>query len=294
MTVLIVGCEGQVGRELMRTIPEGSSCVGVDLPDLDITDADAVRETFARVAPSLVVNVAAYTAVDLAESNREDAYAANERGARHLAAATRITGARMIHFSTDFVFDGSQPRPYAPGDEPNPLSVYGASKLAGEAAVSEELGEAGIILRTSWVYSAHGRNFAKTMLGLFREGREVSVVYDQVGTPTAAHDLARVVWRLATIESDLEERILHVTNTGVCSWYDFAVAIGEIGVEEGILATPPSVDPILSEQFPTAAARPSYSVLDTSRTWELVGYRLPYWRSALEVVLPQLSEPSNA
>lgn len=293
MTVLVVGCQGQVGRDLVQSVPADVECVGVDLPEFDITDAEAVRGLFARVAPRVVVNVAAYTAVDRAESEAEAAYAVNETGPSHLAAAAREAGARMIHFSTDFVFDGTRSSPYLPDDQPNPLGVYGASKLAGEVAVQDALGEDSLVLRTAWVYSRHGHNFAKTMLRLFSDGRDVRVVADQVGTPTAAHDLAGVVWSLVG-QRQWTSQTLHVTNSGVCSWYDFAVAVGKLGVEAGLLSDEPVVEPILTEGYPTPATRPAYSVLETSQTWELIGYRLPHWRSALKTVLRELAIASDA
>lgn len=286
MRVLLTGCGGQLGTELLETIPLDWEVRALDCPPLDIADREAVLAEAKSFAPDLVVNAAAYTDVDGAETDRETAFAVNGSGTGHLAEAAHACGARMIHVSTDFVFDGAKGRPNAPGDEPHPTGVYGESKLEGERRVSSALGERGVILRTAWLYALQGRNFVHTMLRLLAERGSVDVVSDQVGTPTWARGLARAVWAAAERES--VSGVHHWTDAGVASWYDFAVAIREEALAFGLLERAGTIRPVTSEAFPRPARRPSYSVLDKTATWEALGVEPVHWRAALREMLGEM------
>lgn len=282
--VLVVGAQGQLGCDLQRSAPVGATVTALSRKDLNISDAEAVFVAVSRLAPALVINAAAYTAVDKAETESEAAYAVNRDGAANLASASREAGCRLIHVSTDFVFDGAQSRPYRAGERTHPLGVYGASKLAGEQAVMEALGDEALILRTAWVYSAHGNNFVKTMLRLMGERDSLRVVADQVGTPTWARGLAEAIWRAAELGLT---GIHHWTDAGVASWYDFAVAIHEEALALGLLERSIAIHPISTADYPTSAKRPSYSVLDKTETWKALGYEAEHWRVALRKMLEE-------
>ena len=286
MKALITGAGGQLATELLASPPAGWSVEAISELDLDIRDADAVQRAVARSAPDLILNAAAYTAVDRAETEAELAWSVNRDGAANLARAAIRTGARIAHVSTDFVFDGNASRAYRPDDAPAPLGVYGASKLAGEIAVAAEAPRA-LILRTAWVYSPHGGNFLKTMLRVMASRGEVSVVADQIGTPTSATTLAAALWGLALAGAN---GIHHHTDAGVASWYDFAQAIGEDGHAAGLLASLPTVTPIATEDYPTPARRPAFSVLDKTSSWKLLGRPSPHWRIAMREVIDRLSD----
>jgi dTDP-4-dehydrorhamnose reductase len=287
--VLITGAAGQLGRELLRSVPEGVECIAATREILDIADAARVRAFVRRERPGLIINAAAYTAVDKAESEQELAAAINVNGAANLATACAENGSRLIHVSTDFVFDGTSSTPYLPDAPTSPLGEYGRSKLAGEQAVVAGLPSA-LIMRTAWVYSAFGGNFVKTMLRLMAEREELSVVADQVGTPTWARGLADALW-LAADQSDLQG-LYHWTDAGVCSWYDFAVAIAEEALEIGLLQRMPRIHPIPGSAYPTPAARPAFSVLDKNSTWAVLKTEGLHWRSQLRSMLKELKESS--
>ncbi|HLZ85447.1 MAG TPA: dTDP-4-dehydrorhamnose reductase [Caulobacteraceae bacterium] len=285
MKALVTGAGGQLASELVATPPDGWTVETISEIELDIRDAGAVRAAVMRSSPDLLLNAAAYTAVDRAESEPEIAWAVNRDGAANLARAAVEAGARIAHVSTDFVFDGQASRAYRPEDAPAPLGVYGASKLAGEVAVQEAAPNA-LILRTAWVYSPHGGNFLKTMLRLMAERGEVRVVADQIGTPTSATTLAEALWGLCGAGA---QGIHHHTDAGVASWYDFAQAIGEDGHAAGLLERAPRVLPIRTEDYPTPARRPAFSVLDKTSTWAILGRPSPHWRCALRAVLRRLA-----
>jgi dTDP-4-dehydrorhamnose reductase len=287
--VLITGAAGQLGRELLRSVPEGVECIAATREILNIADAAQVRAFVRRERPGLIINAAAYTAVDKAESEQELAAAINVNGAANLATACAENGSRLIHVSTDFVFDGTSSTPYLPDAPTSPLGEYGRSKLAGEQAVVAGLPSA-LIMRTAWVYSAFGGNFVKTMLRLMAEREELSVVADQVGTPTWARGLADALW-LAADQSDLQG-LYHWTDAGVCSWYDFAVAIAEEALEIGLLQRMPRIHPIPGSAYPTPAARPAFSVLDKNSTWAVLKTEGLHWRSQLRSMLKELKESS--
>ena len=291
MKVLIVGGTGQVGWELQRCKPSGVEVVALGSAELNIGNRDEVRQKVAQVKPQVVINVAAYTAVDRAEENQAKAVAVNDTGAGYLAAAASEVGAFMVQVSTDFIFDGESAHPYPPAASPNPLGVYGSTKLAGEQKVVEICGDDWAIVRTSWVYSCHGNNFVKTMLRLMAEREVLSVVDDQVGTPTWACSLAETLWLV--VEKHLTG-ILHWSDAGVASWYDFASAIMEEAVELGLLKNKIDVMPIAAVDYPTPAKRPAYCVLDKRDTWQQLGKRSNHWREALRLMLKQYKEMNCA
>jgi dTDP-4-dehydrorhamnose reductase len=279
--VLIAGAAGQLGRALAAAAPAGHVVKACTHAELDIAQEAAVRAAFAGFAPELVINAAAFTRVDDAERDPASAERANASGPAVLAAACRAAGARLTHVSTDFVFDGQQSHPYDIGARPAPLSVYGRSKLAGETAVLRELGEHGTVVRASWLYSAAG-GFAGRMLTLMASRPELRVVSDQMGAPTHAAGLAGVLWALSARRA---AGLWHWCDSGVASWYDFAVAIAEEALRLGLLPAAPAIVPIGSVDYPTAAARPAYSVLDKRATEQLLGVTAPHWRVALRATL---------
>lgn len=303
MKVVITGKDGQLGWELTRVFADlcsGFSQIGsdtelltYDASELDITDAEKVTQVLVTEKPKVVINAAAYTAVDKAESDTEMAYQVNADGAEHLANACAEIGAKLIHVSTDFVFNAQKNTPYEPTDSPDPLGVYGASKLEGEQRVSRILGEHACIVRTAWVYSVHGNNFVKTMLRLMAEKEQLGVVSDQVGTPTSAHGLAKAIWLLADSMLNPEQvldPVYHWSDLGTTSWYDFAVSIQELGLEHGLLEKAIPVNPIKASQYPTPAKRPAYSVLDTSAIRNALDIDGLHWRKALNFMIKELSK----
>lgn len=291
MKVLLIGATGQVGWELQRCQPAEAEVVALGSADLNICHREDVLKVVAENKPQVIINSAAYTAVDKAEEEREKAFAVNELGAGYLATAAAEVGAHLVHVSTDFIFDGESAHPYAPDAQAHPLGVYGASKLGGEKKIQETSGLDWTIVRTSWVYSCHGHNFVKTMLRLMAERQELSVVADQAGSPTWAHDLAKALW---TVVDKRSTGILHWSDAGVASWYDFAYAIMEEAVALGILEKEIEIVPIASSQYPTPAKRPSYSVLEKGDTWDTLGLRAQHWRVALREMLTQYKEMNCA
>jgi dTDP-4-dehydrorhamnose reductase len=285
MKTLILGANGQLGSELTKTAPSGVTIVACDRAALDITDVRAVSETFSAERPQLVINAAAYTAVDQAESEPELAQAVNAVGAGHVAAVAAAQGARLVHISTDFVFDGAASRPYSPDARTHPLSVYGKTKRDGEEAVRAAYPEA-IVLRTAWLYADGGKNFVSTMLRLMGEGKPLRVVADQVGSPTWARTLAEATWALGL--NLVASGIHHWTDAGIASWYDFAVAIQDEALSLGLLERPVTIEPIASSDYPTPARRPAYSVLDCHTTRELAGVNVRHWRHALKEMLTEV------
>lgn len=287
MKLIVTGAGGQVGRSLTSQAPSGVEVLGWGHKDLDITDANAVSESVRKHAPDVIINAAAYTAVDRAESEPDLARKINVDGARHLASAARAVGARLIHISTDFVFDGAASAPYKPDAPTNPLSVYGATKRDGELAVLAELPEQSVVLRTAWVYAADGANFVRTMLRVMKANGAVRVVADQVGTPTAARPLAEVLWQI--VAKPEISGIHHWTDAGVASWYDFAVAIAEEGAELGLVSGDVTVSPIATHEYPTPARRPGYSVLDKTSLLSH-GFVQLHWRKRLRTVLKEIAD----
>jgi dTDP-4-dehydrorhamnose reductase len=283
--VLITGAQGQVGSELQATAPAVWEVIPCGSGDLDITRSDVVDEFMGRERPALVIHAAAYTDVDRAEREVHQAEAVNAVGASNVATAAGAVGARMIYLSTDFVFDGSSGRPYLPDDIARPLGVYGRTKLAGERPVLEQRG--GLVVRTAWVYSASGRNFVRTMLTKMSTQESVAVVSDQVGTPTWARSLAEALWEAA--KQPQLTGIVHWTDAGVASWYDFAVAIQEEALAAGLLKRVVTIDPIRTIDLPRPARRPPYSVLDKTTGWAALGGPAAHWRANLRCLLEILA-----
>jgi dTDP-4-dehydrorhamnose reductase len=284
--VLILGA-GQVASAVAATKRGGHEVVAPARSALDIIDAAAVARTFEDVRPDWVVNAAAFTAVDLAEDQPAQAFAANDTAVAGLMRAAAHVGCRVLHLSTDFVFDGKSSRAYLSDDATHPLSVYGASKLGGERHVTGPGAAApGIVLRTSWVYAAAGKNFVLTMLRLMREKPQLAVVCDQIGAPTWASGLGRAIWGL--IEAHAAPGIYHWTDLGVASWYDFAVAIQDEALVRGLLSKSIPIVPISSSQYPTRATRPAFSVLDTSATRAAIQVPAEHWRHNLRAMLDEI------
>ncbi len=283
MKAIITGGRGQLGTCLQATAPDGVTVLALGSADLDITDRTAVEALFDAEKPDLVLNAAAYTAVDRAESEEAQARAVNTDAVGILADAARTHGARFVHVSTDFVFDGSAGTPYRPDAPTNPLSAYGRTKLGGELLAGPDA----LVVRTAWVYAPTGGNFVRTMLRLMGERPEVRVVADQIGTPTYAPALAETLWTLANRSVT---GIHHYTDAGVASWYDFAVAIQEEAVAAGLLNQTVPIVPIATADFPTPAHRPSYSVLDKASTYAATGRIAPHWRDNLRVMIRHIAQ----
>jgi dTDP-4-dehydrorhamnose reductase len=290
--VLITGAAGQLGIALQRTAPSGVGLLPVDLQQLDLTRSDAVEAFIALHQPAAIINCAAYTAVDRAESEPELAEAVNVRAAAALAASAHRHGVRLIQISTDFVFGGATSRPWQPDDATAPQSVYGRTKRDGEQVVLQTLGARALVIRTAWLYSEHGSNFVRTMLRLMRERDEVRVIADQIGTPTWAHSLAETLWSAIAMPS--VHGILHWTDSGVASWYDFAIAIQEEALTCGLLSRAVPVTPIASSEYPTPAVRPSFSVLDKSATIRALAMTPAHWRVNLRHMLAGLAASGRA
>ena len=297
----MLGANGQVGTELRRSLAplgevvaatrDGRLANGGSCEAADLDDAGSLAALVERIAPDVVANAAAHTAVDRAEDEPEAAMRANATAPAALAAACLEAGARLLHYSTDYVFDGTGDRPYRPGDPTNPLGVYGASKRAGELAI-EASGCRHLILRTAWVYAAHGHNFLRTMLRVGAERDELRVVADQVGTPTPAALIAdasaHVVRRLADLNAP-DRGTWHLTAAGSTTWHGFAEAIFDGAVSRGLLPRRPRVVPIATADYPTRAARPAYSVLDHSSLERDFSLSLPSWQDGLARVLDTLA-----
>ncbi|MEH6608349.1 MAG: dTDP-4-dehydrorhamnose reductase [Halioglobus sp.] len=289
---VIFGGSGQLGSELKASLPAAWTCEAPARVQLDIAaaDSDLLTSELRRLGPEAVINAAAYTAVDLAESEPEQAHLVNAVAPANLARVCADLDIRLIHISTDFVFDGTADQPYLPEHECNPIGVYGASKLAGERAVMAAHPEA-IIIRTSWLYSRFGANFVKTMLRLMAERESLAVVADQVGTPTWAAGLAQAAWSAA--EHPGLHGIYHWSDNGACSWYDFAVAIRDEALDLGLLTRAVEIKPIPGTDYPTPAARPAYSVLDKNSSWRDLEVPAVPWRQQLQRMLLDLQEHKN-
>lgn len=282
MRILITGADGQLGRSLQDTAPQGIELVPTDLHNLNLCDRATLRTGLHNHRPDAIINAAAYTAVDKAESEPEAARAVNAGAVGALADYCVESGTRLIHVSTDFVFAGDTNEPYRPEHAPRPASVYGQTKLSGEQLLADTECDARIV-RTSWVYSEHGNNFVKTMLHLGGKRDRLTVVNDQIGSPTYARNLATTLWRLLEVWPDA--RILHYADTGETSWHDFASAIFVEALAAKLLARAPELAPISTVDYGAPAPRPAYSVLDTALTRELLGIDPPPWREALKDML---------
>lgn len=286
MKVLVTGANGQLGYELQRTCPADIQLIATDFDTLDVTQFEQIDAFFEEHKPDVVINAAAYTAVDKAESEPVLADLINHQAVRMIAKVATRLGVRMIQISTDFVFDGTKSTPYTPYDHPAPSSVYGRTKYAGEYMLRTHQ-PYGLIIRTSWLYSSHGYNFVKTMLDLMASRESLNIVADQVGTPTWGKTLATTIW--STVQAPISGT-LHCSDNGVASWYDFAVAIQEEALSLGLLENKIPLHPIPSSAYPTPAARPHYSVMEKSDTEKHLGYSLPHWRESLRAMLTELKE----
>jgi len=286
MNVFITGTDnGQLHWELLRTQPSSVNLLTLQ-ERLDLTDQAKVRSELSRLSPDIIINAAAYTAVDKAESDVAGARAVNEEAVKTLAEVAKEIDAHLIHVSTDFVFGEGNGSPFTEDSSVDPVSVYGQTKLAGENILRRELPDASVVVRTAWVYSSHGANFVKTMLRLMHERGEVGVIADQIGSPTWARSLAEALWTAA------EKRAvgtMHWTGAGAGSWYDFAVAIAEEAQTLGLLDGDVTVNPLTTEQYPTPAARPHYSVLELTSTWDRLGIKAAHWREDLRNMLKELT-----
>ena len=284
-TVLVTGSGGQLGFELKRTVPEHITILAATRDALDISDAVAVNAFVETHKPVAIINAAAYTAVDKAEEEQTLAHSINAVGARNLAQAAADHEIKLLQISTDFVFDGMAHSPMSPNASCEPQGYYGQSKLAGELAIQEVLGNKAYIVRTAWLYSSHGNNFVKTMLRLMSDRESLGVIADQVGTPTWANGLAKSLWQALAVDAT---GLHHWTDAGVASWYDFAQAIMEEGVSLGLLEKPIVINPLTTVDYPTPASRPAYSVLDKTQTWEALGVAGEHWRVGLRQMMNEL------
>lgn len=285
MKVLLIGATGQLGWELVRTCPDTIELSALDCPEIDLCSRQSVDQCLRKVSPDCIINAAAYTAVDLAEQEEKAADLLNHQAVLELATLCEKNKIRLVHISTDFVFNGQHYRPYTPEDIPCPESVYGKSKLEGERAVEQVMNHRALIIRTAWLYSAHGKNFVKTLLNLMKEKDELKVIDEQVGSPTWAFGLARAIW--ASVERELTG-LFHWTDAGVASWYDFAVAIQEEALSAGLLTQAIPIFPVPTSEYPTPAKRPLYGVLDKRSMWQATGITPVHWRVQLRSMLKEL------
>ena len=285
MKILLAGSSGQLAQELQPILLSSGEVIAVDRTRLDLSRPESIRQAMAEIQPDLVVNAGAYTAVDKAESEPELANAVNGIAPGILAEECEKLGASLIHFSTDYVFDGSHGSAYLETDSTNPLGTYGKSKLAGEEAI-RKAGNRHIIIRTAWVYGNGGKgNFVKTMLRLGKEREEIRVVADQIGSPTWTGDLAEAISQIIPLLGSETFGTYQYTNSGVCSWYDFAIAIFEEAAKLGLPLKVQRVIPITTSEYPTPAKRPAFSVLSTVKISALLGTYPPHWRQGLRQML---------
>lgn len=280
MKVLVTGAGGQLGKALVAAAPADVQIIALSRANCDLTDPASINAAIADHRPDVLINAAAYTAVDRAESEVELAMRVNGEAVMVMRGALAEVGGRLVQVSTDFVFDGNSNRAYAPDARRNPLSTYGLSKAAGEDAASADA----LIVRTSWVYAAGGGNFVRTMLRLMSERDEVNVVADQIGAPTLASGLAATIWALVAANAS---GIYHHRDAGIASWYDFAVAIQEEAITLGLLTRTIPIRPIPSSAYPVPARRPAFSLLDDSATRALLGDAPPHWRANLRKMLQE-------
>jgi len=286
MKVLIIGKSGQLANELLAEKSSTCEILTAGRADIDITNYLELNNFVEAYQPSVIINSSAYTAVDKAESDIEAAYAINHIAVENLAKIAKMNSAKLVHVSTDFVFNGESTAPYGVNDTTSPMSIYGASKRAGEQAIIDTYPENSTIVRTSWLYSTFGNNFVKTMLKLMEEKEELGIVNDQVGSPTSAKGLAKFIWTL--IEKPKVDLIYHWCDSGSASWFEFALAIQEEGFKHGLLTKKIPIKGIPSTSYPTPAQRPKYSVLDCSSSQDLLVST--HWRDQLINCLANLKE----
>jgi dTDP-4-dehydrorhamnose reductase len=284
---LIFGAGGQLGSALRETTPQDAIVTAVDLVDADVRDGDAVERLFQATRPNVVFNCAAYTNVDGAEAASDEATATNGVAPGVIAIASKRVGAKLLHVSTDYVFDGTSSHPYSTAAVARPVNVYGATKLEGERRVLAA-DTRSVVIRTAWLHSGAGSNFVKTAVDILGSGTSMRAVDDQIGTPTRAAHLAVAMWRVA--ERPEICGLLHFTDAGVASWYDVAAAVRDALADAGRLPRGTTVEPIDSSQRASAAARPAYSVLDKHDCWRLIGYTPPHWRDGVVASVRELTD----
>lgn len=295
--ILLIGSQGQLGQELQPLLADLGQLTPVNRQELDLSQADLIRTVIKEVQPDLIVNAAAYTAVDKAESEPEMAELVNGVAPGVMATTAAEIGASLLHVSTDYVFDGTKNTPYLETDEPNPLGAYGQSKLKGEQEIQATDAHY-LILRTAWVYGSYGKqNFVKTMLRLGKEREELKIVGDQVGSPSWAHDIAQAIAQLAKLTLDNNPKpspgVYHFTNSGVASWYDLTIAIAEEAKKLGYPWKTERIRAITTAEYPTPAKRPAYSVLSNRKLNQLLGVEPPYWRDSLRQMLAELLQEQS-
>ena len=285
MKIVVIGNAGQLSYELVRILGDNTVCLGPE--DTDITSEEVLTKTLNALAPEVIINAAAYTAVDKAEDDLALCHAINATAVENLAKYCKRSGAFLVHVSTDYVFNGHKGSPYLPNDPIEPQGAYGKTKADGEKAVLELVPEQSCLIRTAWVYSAHGNNFVKTMLRLMADKPQLKVIDDQIGTPTWAKGLAEACVSAAKNKT---AGVFHWTDEGVASWYDFALAIQELALEKGLLDKAIPVLPIPTSEYPTPAKRPHYSVLDKTSTRKVFSEVQPaHWRKQLSAMMDELS-----
>ena len=283
--ILLLGSNGQLGWEICRTSKKNVLLTFLDYPEVDFCDFKSIAKCIEDSSPDCIINAAAYTNVDKAEQESELAYKINYEAVSEIARICKEKKIFLVHISTDFVFSGKNFQPYKTEDKLCPESIYGKSKARGEKAVRRILLNNSLIIRTAWLYSSHGNNFVKTMLKLMKEKNTINVIDDQVGTPTWAFRLAKSIWN--ALNKNLYG-VLHITDAGVASWYDFATAIKEEAIKAGLLNKDIQIVPIPTIQYPTPAKRPMQSVLDKTSTWKVIGMIPVHWRSSLRAMLREL------
>lgn len=279
LKILLTGANGQLGQEMLNRCPSDIKIEATDYKELDITSIEACREYVSKIKPDRIVNAAAYTNVEQAEDEPEKAMLLNRDGAANLASVSKEAGIRFLHISTDFVFSGKNSRPYSPDDRPEPLSVYGHTKLAGEEAVKSILGKDALIIRTAWLYSRDGKNFVNTIIRLLKEQPFLKVIHNQHGTPTSTVSLTDAIY--AAIEADARGTH-HWTDAGETTWFDFACEIQKQALKYGIIKEEKEIKPVTSDEFKTKALRPTYSVLDKSSFISETGFSPRPWQELLE------------
>lgn len=278
MRILLTGKNGQLGQTLLKRLAKNHEVLALGRDDLDLSKPDSIEEVLAGLKFDFIINTAAYTAVDQAESDAETAFLVNSEAPARMAFFAAERRIPLIHFSTDFVFDGLLSRPYVEDDRTNPINVYGASKEAGERKVLDA-NEHALIIRTSWVYSSVGKNFLLTMLRLGKDKEQLNVVKDQIGSPTSTHTLAKAVERIIESGSQIEGGIYHLSDEGVASWYDFARQIMDLaGLNCKVL-------PIPASDYPTPAKRPQFSLMNKSKIATALNWEIPHWQDALAEVI---------
>jgi dTDP-4-dehydrorhamnose reductase len=282
-TIWITGSKGQLGTELLarQSLLKDYQIFATDIAELDLRDSNAVNDFIKKIKPVFIINCAAYTAVDNAEQDQKNAFSINRDVPAILTSAAKLNNSRLIHISTDYVFDGASSHPYLESDATNPQTVYGKSKLDGELEVIKV--KDNIVIRTAWLYSAHGNNFVKTMLRLGIEKDEIGVVNDQIGSPTWAGDFAMAVISLIGYSDKVPGGTYHFVNTGICSWYDFALEIMKLA------GLPCKVNPLKTSEYPRPAKRPAYSVLSTEKIRSTLNISIPGWKESLQKCLDELN-----